>query len=63
VDQHLKSNSARAEGGVSVQKFHQKFIHGCRITVQGDQILVHIAITASNSWIFNMFSFLYRIPH
>jgi len=38
VDQHLKSNSACAEGGVSVQNFHQKFIHGCRITVQGDQL-------------------------
>ena len=50
MDKHLKSNS---EGGVSQQNFHQKVIHGCRITVQGDQILVHIAITTYNSRIFN----------
>jgi len=53
VYQHLKSNSVCAEGRVSAQSFHQKFKHGCRITEQGDQILVQIAITTSNSWIFH----------
>ena len=41
--------------------FSTKFspeIHGCRITEQGDQILVHIAITTSNGYSIVLFSVL-----